>query len=53
VSYRDHDWKTRGRPHSVYVVGGIVLVALHAARPFIVDTGAWHAVTDALIDLSR
>ena len=39
-----YDWRSRGRPHPIYLVGGICLVLLHIARPFIAETAAWRAV---------
>jgi hypothetical protein len=39
-----HDWRTRGRPHSVYVVGGALLVALQVGRIPIAMTPGWHAM---------
>ena len=48
-----YDWRTRGRPHPVYVVGGIALVLLHVARPFVTHTAAWQGVAHALIALGH
>ena len=38
------DWRTRGRPHPVYVIGGVTLVALKILQLPISATPAWHAV---------
>lgn len=48
-----YDWRTRGRPHVVYVIGGIAFVVLHAVRPLVAATPAWHSITDGLIALTR
>jgi hypothetical protein len=47
------DWKHRGGPHPVYVVGGSCLIALHVGRMFFVDTALWRSITNALIALAR
>jgi len=48
-----HDWRTRGRPHAVYVIGGLCLVGTQILRPLIARTDAWHSLTDALLGLAR
>jgi len=48
-----HDWKARGRPHAVYVAGGVAFVVAHALRPWVVGTHAWYSFTEALIALSH
>jgi hypothetical protein len=48
-----YDWRTRGRPHAVYVVGGIAFFALQAVRPLVAATPVWHSITDGLIALTR
>ena len=47
-----HDRRTRGSVHPAYVIGGAVLVLVHATRHFVVGTAAWRSITDALIALS-
>jgi hypothetical protein len=44
-----YDWRTRGRPHRIYVVGGFCLVASQLLRPVIAQTAAWQAVTSTLL----
>jgi hypothetical protein len=44
-----YDWRTRGRPHKVYVIGGLCILGSQALRPLIARTDAWTAVTDALL----
>jgi hypothetical protein len=48
-----YDWRTRGRPHKVYVLGGLCILGAQALRPLIARTDAWHAVTDFLVALAR
>jgi hypothetical protein len=38
------DWRTRGRPHPVYLIGGGVLLAFQATRTMVSETAAWQAV---------
>lgn len=37
------DWRTRGRPHPVYVFGGAALVALKFLNLPVSETAAWHS----------
>lgn len=39
-----HDWRTRGRPHRVYLVGGALIVAVQLLRVPVSNTDAWMAV---------
>jgi hypothetical protein len=48
-----HDWRTRGRVHRVYVLGGIVLVALQLLRVPLSATPAWLAMADWIAGLAR
>lgn len=43
-----HDWRTRGRPHPVYLVGGGLWLAIQFGRIPISKTPQWHAVADWL-----
>ena len=36
-----HDWRTRGRPHPVYIVGGALIVATQLVRVPVSNTDAW------------
>jgi hypothetical protein len=38
------DWRTRGRPHPIYLIGGSVIVAVQLLCVPISDTAAWMAV---------
>jgi hypothetical protein len=44
-----HDWRTRGRPHPVYVYGGLALVAVKFLNWPISMTPAWHAFAGAML----
>ena len=42
-----HDWRTRGKPHSVYVIGGAVLLAQQLLTVAFADTGTWMSIAKA------
>lgn len=46
------DWRSRGRPHRAYAIGGTCMVLVHALRIPFSDTGLWHSLTDALLALA-
>lgn len=48
-----HDWRSRGRPHPAYVVGGATLVALKLLQEPISTSEAWHAVAAWFLALAR
>ncbi|HXI05741.1 MAG: hypothetical protein ACRC1G_11245 [Bradyrhizobium sp.] len=48
-----HDWRTRGRPHAVYVIGGIALVAVKLLNLPISETHAWHAFAGGILALAQ
>lgn len=43
-----HDWRTRGRPHPVWLVGGAVMTAVVLVRGPLSGTSGWLAFADAL-----
>jgi hypothetical protein len=43
------DWRTRGRPHSAYIVGGAVLVVVQILRVPISTTQWWYGFADFLV----
>lgn len=47
-----HDWRTRGRPHRVYVVGGAALVLMQVLRVPVSTTPAWYAMADWFVHLT-
>jgi hypothetical protein len=46
------DWRTRGRPHEVYLIGGTALIAIKLLRMPISQTPAWHAVANFVLGLA-
>lgn len=38
------DWKTRGKPHRVYLVAGGLLLLFQLTRVWVSETQAWHAI---------
>jgi hypothetical protein len=48
-----HDWRTRGRPHAVYVYGGLALVAVKFLNWPISATPAWHAFAGKILALAQ
>ena len=47
------DWRTRGRPHPVYVHGGLALVAVKLLNWPISTTAAWHAFAGGILALAQ
>ena len=48
-----HDWRTRGRPHRVYVVGGAALLALKVLNWPVSETAAWHSLAGWMLALAQ
>lgn len=48
-----HDWRTRGRPHAVYVVGGLALIAVKLLNLPVSMTTAWHAFAGGILALAH
>lgn len=48
-----HDWRSRGRPHAVYVIGGVVLIAVKLLNLPISETHAWHAFAGGILALAQ
>ncbi len=42
-----YDWKTRGRPHSAWLIGAAVIVTALLIRAPLSDTGLWKSFADA------
>ena len=42
------DWRTRGRPHPVYLIGGAIMVVLHLTQVQVAESPAWQAVAAAI-----
>jgi hypothetical protein len=47
------DWRTRGRPHPVYIYGGAALVAVKLLNWPISVTPAWHALAGGILALAQ
>ena len=47
-----YDWRTRGRPHPVYLIGGATIVAVQVVRGPISTTQWWYAMADFLAGFS-
>jgi hypothetical protein len=48
-----YDWRTRGRPHPVYVYGGIALVALKFLNWPISTTPLWHSFAGGILAMAQ
>jgi hypothetical protein len=47
------DWRTRGRPHAAYVIGGASMLTVQLLRKPFAYTPLWHWITDGLLALAR
>jgi hypothetical protein len=47
-----YDWRTRGRPHPAYVLGGLILVAVPILRVPMSTTQWWYTIADFLARFS-
>lgn len=47
------DWRTRGRPHPVYVYGGIALIAVKLLNLPISTSSPWHAFAGGILKLAQ
>jgi hypothetical protein len=47
------DWRTRGRPHAAYVIGGACMLTVQLLRKPFAYTPLWHWLTDGLLALAR
>jgi hypothetical protein len=47
------DWRTRGRPHSAYLIGGACMLLVQVFRRPFAQTHLWHWITDGLLALTR
>jgi hypothetical protein len=48
-----YDWRTRGRPHPVYLVSLAVILAVQFGRLPLAETDAWRQITDLLLALAN
>jgi hypothetical protein len=44
-----HDWRTRGRVHSIYLWGGAIMLVSGPLRALLGPTEAWHSVARLLV----
>ena len=47
------DWRTRGRPHPVYVWGGLALVAVKVLNLPLSTTAFWHSMAGGMLALAQ
>ena len=47
------DWRTRGRPHPAYVIGGACMLFVQVLRQPFAHTDLWHSITNGLLALAR
>jgi hypothetical protein len=47
------DWRSRGRPHPVYVIGGSALLAVKLLNWPVSTTAAWHGFAGGLLALAQ
>ena len=47
------DWRTRGRPHPVYIYGGAALVAVKLLNWPVSTTSAWHSFAGGILALAQ
>ncbi len=48
-----YDWRTNGRPHPVYVYGGIALIAMKLLNWPISTTAAWHSLAGGILAMAQ
>ena len=47
-----YDWRTRGKPHPVWIWGGLAMVAVIALRDPIGHSSAWHSIATGVLALA-
>jgi hypothetical protein len=48
-----YDWRTRGRPHPVWLIGAAVITTVILLRGPLSGTPAWLAFTNAMAHIAR
>jgi hypothetical protein len=48
-----HDWRTRGRPHPVYIYGGAALIAVKLLNWPISASSAWHSFAGGILAMAQ
>ena len=46
------DWRTRGRPHPAYLIGGGIVLATQLLRVPLSTTAAWRAIANGMLALA-
>jgi len=52
VAAMTYDWRTRGRVHPTYLIGGGIIVAVQLLRAPVSTTQWWYAIADFLVHFS-
>ncbi len=47
-----YDWRTRGRPHAAYLLGGAAVVLMRVLRPSLSLTPTWHSIATWIYSLA-
>ena len=53
IGQADHDWRTRGRPHPVWVIGGGALLLIKLLNLPISNSGPWQAFAGGILALAQ
>jgi hypothetical protein len=48
-----YDWRTRGRPHPAYLIGGGIVLLAQLGRVPLSGSAAWHSMAGWLLTLAR
>lgn len=48
-----YDWRTRGRPHAAYLLGGATIILMRLLRGPVSVTPAWHSIASWIYYLGR
>ena len=48
-----YDWRNRGRPHAVYLIGGTALLLVKLLSLPISSSQAWHHVAGGILNLAQ
>jgi len=47
-----YEWRTRGRPHPVWLIGGAIMAAVYVGRVPLSATPGWQALAEALTHIA-
>ncbi len=48
-----HDWRTRGKPHAVYVIGGLALIAVKLLNLPVSMSAPWHSFAGGILAMAQ